>query len=155
MKHASWDDCRERFDARSISPDRAKARSLVETAEGRIVASRHLPRDESVANFVFEMRYASALEMLHALASLHGWKMDNHIRLAFFLRDALKRDDLFRVFDDCRLKQNMLVYYGKWMDRETADGAIERLDGLIGSANGLLSEKTVKGDIFYNKEDKD
>jgi hypothetical protein len=101
------------------------------------------------------MRYASALEMLHALASLHGWKMDNHICLAFFLRDVLKRDDLFRVFDDCRLKRNMLVYYGKRMDRETADGAIERLDGLIGSVNGLLSEKTVKGDIFYNKEDKD
>ncbi len=53
-------------------------------------------------------------------------KQLNDICIAFYLRDVLKREDLYRVFDDLRYKRNSLTYYGNKMDFETCKEAIEK-----------------------------
>ena len=140
MKEASWNDCIYSNSAVKITPDKEKAKSLIETAEDRIKFSiREL--NEKTANYIFEDYYSSVLELAQALVLLDGYKINNHICLGFFLRDVLKKEDLFRLFDDCRYKRNSLVYYGKRMDFDTAKDAIEKAKKLMGKLKSIIYEK--------------
>jgi hypothetical protein len=131
MKEASWDDCEDSFLAAKISPDRARAKTLVETAHARIKFATAAPINEGNANFVFENYYTSALETLTAVILLNGFKIENHVCAGFYLRDVMKRDDLFRLFDHCRSKRNALVYYGRKADLPSAKESIGMADRLI------------------------
>jgi len=130
MREASWGDCLDCNSAMNITPDKEKARSLVETAEERIRFSIQ-EVDEKNANYVFESYYASILEFLHAVVLLAGYKVSNHLCLGYYLRDVLKREELFRAFDDCRFKRNALVYYGKRMEFEMAKETTEKARELV------------------------
>jgi len=125
MKESNWEDCIDFKFSIKITPDRAKAKSLIETSKGRIDYISKDPNEKN-ANYIFEDYYSSVLELIHALLILNGYKVSNHICLGYYLRDILKRDDLFRLFDDCRFKRNSLVYYGKRMDFETSIKTIEK-----------------------------
>lgn len=140
MKEASWNDCIYSNSALKITPDKEKAKSLIETAEDRIKFSiRDL--NEKTANYIFEDYYSSVLELAQALVLLHGYKINNHVCLGFFLRDVLEKENLFRLFDDCRYKRNSLVYYGKRMDFKTAKDAIEKAKRLMNKLNIIIYEK--------------
>jgi len=138
MKEASWADCLSYNDSVKITPDKEKAKSLIETAEERIRYSNK-EVNEKTSNYIFEDYYSSVLEMMQALVLLHGYKVANHVCLGFFIRDILKKADLFRAFDDCRFKRNSLIYYGKRMDFETAKDAIEKAKRLIKELNKIIS----------------
>lgn len=58
-----------------------------------------------------------------------------------YIRDVLKREGIFRIFDDCRFKRNSLVYYGKRMDFDIAKDAIEKAKMLIKELNRLVMGK--------------
>lgn len=140
MKEASWNDCLYSNSSVKITPDKEKVKSLIETSEERVeVLVRNL--NEKTANYIFEDYYSSILEMLHALILLDGYKVDNHVCLGYYLRDVLKKEHLFRIFDDCRFKRNSLVYYGKRMDFETAKNAIQKAEKLFKELNIILEEK--------------
>lgn len=140
MKESSWSECLNYSSAIKITPDKEKAESLVETARDRIEFSlRKL--SEKNANYVFEGYYSSILEMMHAIVVLDGYKISNHICLGFYIRDALKNDELFRLFDDCRYKRNSLVYYGKRMDFETAKDSIEKAKRLFRELKTIIDKK--------------
>jgi len=65
MKESSWNDCTEENSAIKISPDKARAKSLIETADERI---KVIPRvNEKNCNFAFEDYYTSIMELLQAL----------------------------------------------------------------------------------------
>jgi uncharacterized protein (UPF0332 family) len=140
-KESTWEECIESSSSISVSPDKAKARSLIDTAVGRNQFLDRNEINERSANYIFEGYYSSALEMLHALLLLHGYKVGNHICLGYYLRDILNRSDLFRLFDDCRFKRNSLVYYGRKMDFETAKYAIENCKTLIKELNETLNDE--------------
>ena len=129
MKEASWADCLEENSAIKVSPDRERAKSLVEIADERISLIGEI--SERNCNFVFEDYYTSILEYLQALVLLIGYKISNHICLGYYLRDVLKQENLFRTFDDLRYKRNSLTYYGNKMDLETTKNAIEKSKNLI------------------------
>jgi uncharacterized protein (UPF0332 family) len=138
MKASTWNECFEANSSLKISPDKPKARSLIDTAQGRMdYLKEHIVKPEN-ANYIFEGYYSSALEYLHALLLLEGYKSENHFCLGFYLRDVLKREDLFRIFDDCRFKRNSLVYYGRKMDFETAKEAIKKCIKLMDELFALL-----------------
>jgi len=140
MKESSWGECLDYSSAIKITPDKEKSASLIEIAEDRITSSlREL--NEKNANYVFEDYYSSILELLHALVLLDGYKVNNHICLGYYLRDVLKNDEMFRLFDDCRFKRNSLVYYGKRMDIETAKDAIEKAKKLMNKLKSIIYEK--------------
>ena len=141
MKEASWNDCLYSNSSLKITPDKEKAKSIIEIGEDRIKFSvREL--NENTVNYVFEDYYASITELLHALVLLNGYKVSNHICLGYYLRDILKKDDLFRIFDDCRFKRNSLVFYGKKMDFETAKDAIGKAKKLFVELKKIILENT-------------
>jgi len=143
MKESTWKECIESVSAREISPDIAKARSLVATANARIRFANAKKLDQESAPFVFEAYYSSALEMLHAYVIMQGFKVANHICLGYYLRDVLKNEALFRIFDDCRSKRNALVYYGKEMDFEVAKRSINKME-MFKKEIGLELERLLK-----------
>jgi len=141
MKESSWSECLNYSSAIKITPDKEKAISLVETAQDRIKFSLKKLSGKN-ANYIFEGYYSSILEMIHAIVILDGYKVNNHICLGYYLRDVLKNDELFRIFDDCRFKRNSLVYYGKRMDFETAKDTIEKAKSVIKELKKIIHKKT-------------
>ncbi|MCH7568314.1 MAG: hypothetical protein IIA87_02730 [Nanoarchaeota archaeon] len=129
MKEASWNDCIGSNIARKISPDIKRAKSLMETARERIENVSKI--NEKNCNFVFEDYYTSLLELLQAITFEEGFNILNHVCLGYYLRDVLKREDLYLIFDDLRYKRNSLTYYGRRMEYEVAKQAIEKCKKLI------------------------
>ena len=118
MKQKDWNDCLEFGKSFKITPDIERAKSLLETAEERIAQAAKEIKEGNV-NFVFEDYYSSIIEIIHGIVSVDGYKVLDHVCLGNYLKDALKREDLFIIFDDLRFKRNALTYYGKKMDFET------------------------------------
>ena len=129
MKSASWNDCLLNSSAKTITPDIKRAESLIETAEERINLVKEVNKKN--CNFIFEDYYTSLLELLQAMTFKKGFNISNHICLGYYLRDVLKREDLYILFDDLRYKRNSLTYYGNRMDYETAKQAIEKCKKII------------------------
>jgi len=138
MRDASWNECLETGSSLKVTTDRFKINSLIETANGRIGYLNSGKINEGNANYVFEGYYASILELLHAVILRSGYRVSNHICAGYYLRDALKRDDLFRAFDDLRFKRNSLTYYGRRMDFQTAMESIRKSTGLVRKLKELL-----------------
>lgn len=141
MKEASWSDCLDIGNSVRITPDREKAKSLIETADERINCCSKI--SEKNVNFVFEDYYSSMVELIHTLTLLDGFKVSNHVCLGMYLKNVLKRDDLFRIFDDLRFKRNSLTYYGKRMEFGVAELSVGRSKKLIGELHAVLREKNV------------
>ena len=139
-KSSSWNECISQKYAINISPDKAKAKSLIGTAEARIEFITKIRLEESNANFIFENYYSSMLEIMHAFILLKGFKVENHICLGYYLRDILKKEELFRIFDDARYKRNSLVYYGQRMDFETAKNIIEKIKELAIELENIIEK---------------
>ena len=140
MKESNWNDCVECNSAVKISPDSKKAKSLTDIAGGRMKYLENNMIDERNANYIFEGLYTSISEYIHSIALLDGYKIMNHICLGLFMRDFLKKEALFRMFDDCRYKRNSLVYYGKKMDFESAKDSIEKAKRLIKELKRIIDK---------------
>ncbi|MCD6367611.1 MAG: hypothetical protein J7L45_00835 [Candidatus Aenigmarchaeota archaeon] len=138
MKEANWNECIEDNSAIRISPDTERAESLIETAKERISLVHKI--DEKNCNFVFEDYYTSLLEFLQALLIIKGYKVLNHLCLGFYLRDVLKREDLFRIFDTLRYKRNTLTYYGRKMDFDVCKEAIKKCNKAINEIKVLTKK---------------
>ena len=143
-KDSSWDECCFNSHAITISADGQKAKSLVETAKARVDFIKKSVIDGANARFVFEAYYTSAVEMLHALTILEGFKVENHICLGFYIRDILKNEELFLAFDRCRFNRNSVVYYGKAIDKETAILSIAKAKKVMQETGKLIEEKLRK-----------
>ena len=135
MKDASWSDCLENNSVIKVSADKFRAKSLIETSSERVSLIREV--NEKNCNFVFEDYYTSMIELIQALVINEGYKVLNHVCLGYYLKDLLKNDQLFRLFDDLRYKRNALTYYGKRMDFETAKTAIINCKRLMKKLRGL------------------
>ncbi|MFA5406653.1 MAG: hypothetical protein WC307_04835 [Candidatus Nanoarchaeia archaeon] len=122
MKEASFDDCLANNSVKENTPDVKRAQSLIETAKERISLIKKV--NNKNCNFVFEDYYTSLIELLQAIAFKKGFNVLNHICLGYYLRDYMKREDLYIIFDDLRYKRNSLTYYGSKMEFETAKQAI-------------------------------
>ncbi len=137
-KESDWEECLESNSSLPIQPDKAKAKSLIDTALGRVSYLEKQKLEENDANYIFEGYYSSALELLHALLFIEGYKVINHICLGHYLKDILKKENLFRLFDNCRFRRNSLLYYGRKMDLAGAKESIQKCQELIEELKKLL-----------------
>lgn len=144
MKEGSWDECLETKSSVSVSRDKAKAGSLSDTAQARITFLKQNKLNEQNASFIFENYYSSVLELLHAIVILKGFKVTNHICLGYYLRDVMKREDLFRDFNDFRFKRNSIIYYGNKLDFNVAKESINRIISFIQKLSLLLEKEIQK-----------
>ncbi len=140
LKESTWSECAINNKALTISSDKAKAQSLLDTIEGRVKYLENQKIEESSANYIFEGYYTCILELLHMVVLLAGFKVINHTCLGYYVRDVLHKQSLFIVFDDCRIKRNALIYQGRKMDFETAQMAVEKSKQLVQSLKKIVSD---------------
>ena len=133
MKEMSWKDCITSKSARKTTPDIRRAESLIETSRERISVIKDI--NEKNCNFVFEDYYTSLLELLQAITFKKGLNISNHLCIGYYIRDILKREELYIIFDDLRYKRNSLVYYGSRMEYEITKQAIEKCKKYNSSLN--------------------
>lgn len=139
-KNSDWEDCKEENFSVKITPNKGKVKSLIDTADGRINYANEKKNGKHLS-YVFEDYYTSLIEMIHALVILKGYNVSNHLCLGFYLRDVLKKEKLYRLFDDVRFKRNSLVYYGKKMETEEALESIKKCKTLIDEIKILIKEE--------------
>ena len=77
---------------------------------------------------------------MQAKSFSEGYNILNHLCLGFYLRDMLKKEELFKIFEDLRYKRNSLTYYGNRMEFETAKQTIEKCKKLFNELNNLLKK---------------
>jgi uncharacterized protein (UPF0332 family) len=116
-----------------------EAKSFLKISEERIKYSGKELSEQNI-NFVFEDYYSSLVEILHAIILLDCYKVLNHICLGNYIKDVLKREDLFNIFDSLRYKRNSLTYYGKKMDFEVGKDAIKKSKKLISELKKYLGK---------------
>jgi hypothetical protein len=138
---SNWNECIFYQAAIKTNTNKLRARSLIGTAIGRLPYAEKREAIGEEINYKFEDYYTSVVELLQALLVLDGYNVLNHICLGYYLRDILKKEQLFKMFDDCRIKRNSLIYYGKKMEVEPAEITIEKAKLLITELNLLLKQK--------------
>jgi hypothetical protein len=105
-------------------------------AAARLSLVKRCPKDAN-ANFIFEAIYTSLTELLHALLIQNGFKANDHVSLGFYLKDVLGREDLYSLFDQCRMRRNHLVYDGKMMPADIAVSAVATARRLVRELDGM------------------
>ena len=136
MKTLSWDDCLKTGMAKYITPDPERALALTETALARLQFLNKA--DQNYPNFIFEGQYTSIVELFHAFMLKVGIKVENHLCVGHYLKEIIHREDLFNIFNDCRHKRNLLVYYGKRMNEDIAKESMQKAEELINGVRKLL-----------------
>ena len=126
-----WNECKDEFLAIKVSPDLLKSKSLKRLSESRIKFLDSLNVVNSDINFLFEGYYTSMIEVIHSAILKKGYKVNNHVCLGFYLRDVLKKDKLYRLFQDCRYKRNSLIYYGQIQNYSVCEKTIYQIKFLI------------------------
>lgn len=149
MNQESWKDCLSEYTAIKSTPDAQRAKALIETAKARIKANSAMPVTEENSNFIFEAHYTSALEYLQALVLIQGFRISNHLCIGYYIKDMLKEQKLFTIFDNCRKERNALTYYGKFLRHEIAEKRIKELKVLIDDI-GKKTDKNLKTDSKRN-----
>jgi hypothetical protein len=140
MNESSWNECLINNTSLKISPDRGKAKSLVETAKQRIIFTEKKHPEKDELKFVFENYYSSMIEILHAILAIKGYKVLNHICVGFYLKDVLKKDVIYKNFDKLRIKRNNIVYYGREVDHKILEEDIASIKRLIKELEKIYSE---------------
>ncbi|MBM3206911.1 MAG: hypothetical protein FJZ43_04805 [Candidatus Staskawiczbacteria bacterium] len=140
MSEKNWEECLSGGYATTISRDIKKSESLKRTAEGRIRFFEVQSVNEENVNYIFEGYYTSIIEFLHSFTISNGYNISNHVCIGCYLRDVMRRNDLYRLFEDLRYKRNSLIYYGSRMDFETAKQAIEKCRKLIKELKEIINK---------------
>ena len=65
MNESNWEDCLDSFSATKRTPDKHKAKSLIETSQGRLDYFNASKLDNTNAVYIFEGIYTSIIELIH------------------------------------------------------------------------------------------
>lgn len=138
-----WEECLESGKAKKSFRDVQRAKSLMKMADSRIVFIKNCNAKEDYASILFTNMYDGVLEYCHALASLEGFKILNHLCITDFLKE-LGMQDVAEKFDRFRKIRNSINYYGKSLDSgfsmksiSEMESAIQKLRQFIGKKHGL------------------
>lgn len=108
----SWKRCLKEFDARKITVDKQRAKSLILVAKNRKNFINSIPKKDENLMFIFESYYTLLIEIIHALAYKKGYDIKNHVCLGYFLKKYYNFVDNHDLFQKFRKNRNNLIYYG-------------------------------------------
>jgi hypothetical protein len=106
-------------------------RSLVRTAENRIITSSKLSPDEITISSIVVLLYDAARSLLEALALMKGYKVYNHECFVSFLSEIIKNKEMAFLFNKVRLIRNGINYYGESITLEEGNFVVQNLNELI------------------------
>ncbi|MBS3137049.1 hypothetical protein J4232_01325 [Candidatus Woesearchaeota archaeon] len=122
-----WHSCIDDKNAIKMTSNSERIKSLLHSAKRRKDFVENHKIDDTNAEIIFSDMYEGCLELLHAFVAQKGYKVQNHICLAYFLRDNENDRELFMIFDRYRKIRNDVLYYGRMLDKGFSIKAIQEL----------------------------
>jgi len=144
-----WKDCLEDFNAIRVKKDEQRVKSLLITSDARIKYIQKQEINKLSCNFILENYYSSAVEILHAILIKAGFKVNNHICLGSYLKDILKKERLYRIFETNRKRRNGITYYGALVRFKTCKKSINELRKLISELKKFIQILQIERFIYY------
>lgn len=118
--------------AKVVLKDHLRAKSLINVAEDALIAStKELQLKEHNYNSILRELYESLRQFCEAIGYLQGYKFESHEVIIYYLKDILKEERISEKFDRYRQLRNGLNYYGRGIEKETAEKAIKEIPEMI------------------------
>lgn len=133
-----------------ITPDRERARSLLETVAVRLDAIRLLQRTDSrkFSSKIVEEYYEAVLELITAIMSIDGFKTrsdaaGSHIAAIEYLHENYKEldDGEIGMIDDLRKKQIGITYYGRHVREDYIEANKREIESIIEKLRAIAIKK--------------
>jgi len=121
-----------------ISPNFERSKSLLSSAKNTIKFVESHKIDNENAPILLTNFYEAVLEICHALLFQKGFKVLDHLSVGYYIKDILKHEEYFNIFNKSRKLRNNIVYYGKKIGKETAEEYIDDLKKLINFIKNLI-----------------
>ena len=133
-----------------ITPDRERAKSLLETVAVRLDAIKLLQRADSrkFSSKIVEEYYESILELITAIMSIDGFKTrsdapGSHIAAIEYLRESYKEleESETGLIDDLRKKRVGITYYGRHVREDYIESNKVEIERIIEKLRLLVRKK--------------
>ncbi|MBS3050599.1 MAG: hypothetical protein J4400_00420 [Candidatus Aenigmarchaeota archaeon] len=119
-----WNNCIKEGNSVKITANKKRAVFLIKQAENTLKVLDQIHIDGNNVSVFFTNYYDALLELLHAFMYDAGFKVKNHYCLGYYLRDVIRDQESYRVFDRSRLLRNSSIYYGEHFDEAVLLSAI-------------------------------
>jgi hypothetical protein len=116
---------------KNINKDQIRSRSLKEMSQESLKILKIIKFDENTKNMIFRELYEALRQDIESIGYSKGYKFRSHEAITTFLKEILKEYKLSILFDRYRLLRNKLNYYGKSINIETVEEAIEKIPKII------------------------
>lgn len=133
-----------------ITPDRERARSLLDTVIVRLDAIRLLQKSDSrkFSSKIVEEYYESVLELITAIMSVDGFKTrsdaaGSHIAAIEYLHENYKEleESEIGLIDDLRKKRAGITYYGRHVKEDYVRQNKSEIEGIIEKLRAIVNKK--------------
>ena len=117
--------------ARRSSIDIQLAKSLVSMSDSHGDTIKILDINEITASTIMTTYYEALREIVEAIAAKMGYKIYSHEALTYFLKEELGKETVAGKFDRFRKIRNNINYYGKQIDKASAENNIREIEKTI------------------------
>jgi hypothetical protein len=133
-----------------ITPDRERARSLLDTVSVRLDAIRLLQRTDSrkFSSKIVEEYYEAVLELITAIMSIDGFKTrsdaaGSHIAAIEYLRENYKGLGYgeIGIIDDLRKKRIGITYYGRHVKEDYIEANRREIESIMDKLRAIAIKK--------------
>jgi len=116
-----------------VAKNSIRSSSLFKSSAQAIDTAKNVSLSTNSSKTILRELYEGLREYCEALGYLNGYKFLDHESIGFFLRDILKEQSHYRIFDRYRKLRNGINYYGNEINIETVKEAIKEIPTLIKS----------------------
>ncbi len=124
-----------------ISPDKERAKDLLEMAKERREIIKLLPEDKPYK--IIEDYYEIIKELLTAIMYIDGYKTLSHVRLIEYFSDryTLLENPQIKIIDTLRKHRHGIVYYGKKISKNFLVNNKEEIEEIISILIKFVGDK--------------
>ena len=133
-----------------ITPDRERARSLLDTVSVRLDAIRLMQKADSrkFSSKVVEEYYESVLELITAIMSIDGFKTrsdapGSHIAAIEYMHENYREldDGEIGMIDDLRKKRVGITYYGRHVREDYIESNKKEIESIIEKLKYIVNRR--------------
>ena len=138
-----------------ITPDKERARSLLDTISVRLDAIKLMQNTDAkkFSSKIVEEYYESVLELMTAIMSIDGFKTrsdapGSHIAAIEYMHENYREldDGEIGMIDDLRKKRVGITYYGRHVREDYIESNKKEIESIIEKLRAIAIKKLNKGE---------
>lgn len=116
--------------ARQAAPDIQLVKSLIKMSDSHIETIKQIELTEITAATIMTTYYEALRELVEAITAKNGYKVYSHEAFTYFFKE-LGEEWIASKFDRFRKIRNNINYYGKPIDKNSAESNITEIEKII------------------------